>query len=490
MGQKKNIKIKISKSLTDNNNGQIANLIKQTNNYQRIIQDTIINIQNYKSLGIIQKVDLYINVQKLEELFIKCSDIKEYLDNSVKNIDLGGVEKKFDEIKNELSNIFKSVGCGNFEDLIEICFGTSFLTNTLNEENIELYKLLKKHIRPIRYINLDWKDKNKFYDNKRKRKNKTASNIRPPPKLTRISRTNSILDNFEIVEKAKTFDCFDLGREKGRQFYEKVYGVKIVIQNIKEQKTIIVSGICEDVVMSCLNNDYINDKLDGIIKNKPTEEVFSKNEFDTFVEILTLKDLIIYDRDELYKRYIGYLEQIKLIKQRTIGELVNTFVGAELYKKRRTLIHILLKKDDSEFQYLSYMLYDLLPDDEYGNIDNKEQNIIYDSLPWVIKKFFGIAMETAIKYSLKISNFDNINIPIEKQIGLMKVSDNVKEKAMIKLNEVKSKSEDSGSKARQYLDGLLKIPFGVYKEEEMLKVINEANNKLKGLIAGIKKYDK
>ena len=72
------------------------------------------------------------------------------------------------------------------------------------------------------------------------------------------------------------------------------------------------------------------------------------------------------------------------------------------------------------------MLYDLLPDDEYGNIDNKEQNIIYDSLPWVIKKFFGIAMETAIKYSLKISNFDNINIPIEKQIGLMKVSDNVK----------------------------------------------------------------
>ena len=33
----------------------------------------------------------------------------------------------------------------------------------------------------------------------------------------------------------KTFDCFDLGREKGRQFYEKVYGVKIVIQNIKEQ---------------------------------------------------------------------------------------------------------------------------------------------------------------------------------------------------------------------------------------------------------------
>ena len=33
----------------------------------------------------------------------------------------------------------------------------------------------------------------------------------------------------------------------------------------------------------------------------------------------------------------------------------------------------------------------------------------------------------------------------------------VKEKAMTKLKEVKAKSEDSGSKAKQYLDGLLKL---------------------------------
>ena len=47
----------------------------------------------------------------------------------------------------------------------------------------------------------------------------------------------------------------------------------------------------------------------------------------------------------------------------------------------------------------------------------------------------------------------------------MKVNDNIKEKAMQKLKEIKSKSEDSGSKSRQYLDGLLKIPFGIYKKK-------------------------
>ena len=38
-----------------------------------------------------------------------------------------------------------------------------------------------------------------------------------------------------------------------------------------------------------------------------------------------------------------------------------------------------------------------------------------------------------------------------------------------KQREVKSK-EDSGSKARQYLEGLLKIPFSCYREEKILTV--------------------
>ena len=88
-----------------------------------------------------------------------------------------------------------------------------------------------------------------------------------------------------------------------------------------------------DVVISCLNNKFVNDKLDGIVKYKPKDEIFFNKDFDTFVEILTLKDLIIYDRNDLYKEYRGYLEQIKLIKLRTIADLVNTFVNDELYKK-------------------------------------------------------------------------------------------------------------------------------------------------------------
>jgi ATP-dependent Lon protease len=78
-----------------------------------------------------------------------------------------------------------------------------------------------------------------------------------------------------------------------------------------------------------------------------------------------------------------------------------------------------------------------------------------------------------------VKNFNSLikvdinKISLEHQICLMNVNDLIKEKAMIKLREIKSKSDDSSSKAKQYLDGLLKIPFGVYIKEPIFQVINE-----------------
>jgi len=80
-----------------------------------------------------------------------------------------------------------------------------------------------------------------------------------------------------------------------------------------------------------------------------------------------------------------------------------------------------------------------------------------------------------------LSNFDINKIPIEQQICLLKAADSVKEKAMMKLKEVKAKSEDSGSKARQYLDGLLKIPFSVYKREPILNMMNSIRSQFKDI---------
>ena len=70
-----------------------------------------------------------------------------------------------------------------------------------------------------------------------------------------------------------------------------------------------------------------------------------------------------------------------------------------------------------------------------------------------------------------IHKYDINRVTLEQQIYVMKVPETVKEKAMSKLKEVKSKNDDSGAKAKQYLEGLLKIPFGIYSEEPILKKV-------------------
>ena len=86
-------------------------------------------------------------------------------------------------------------------------------------------------------------------------------------------------------------------------------------------------------------------------------------------------------------------------------------------------------------------------------------------------------MKETIDYTNNLLNYDvNNKLPIEQRICLMKCSDKVKEKAMVKLKEVKSKTDDSSSKSRQYLDGLLKIPFGIYRREQIFDILDNNQN--------------
>ena len=233
----------------------------------------------------------------------------------------------------------------------------------------------------------------------------------------------------------------------------------------------------------CFNHTFIKDKIDLLIKNKPDDPLFHTEDYVRFIESRTLKELLVYNCEELRQRFIGYINQAKLMKQKTISQLVKEFLSNTLYGQRTTLIQLLIKYSDPEFQYLAYLLYDLLSNESSGTVDTFEQTLLFDSLPWAIKKYFQDAMKSTVKYTKNLSNFDNNKIPIEQQICLMKANDTVKEKAMIKLKEVKAKSEDSGSKARQYLDGLLKIPFGIYRQEEVLTLLNTSSENFINIVS-------
>ena len=97
----------------------------------------------------------------------------------------------------------------------------------------------------------------------------------------------------------------------------------------------------------------------------------------------------------------------------------------------------------------------------------------------MIKKRFRVVIENIGQYTKQLSNFNENDINYESRILLMKASDLVKKKAMEKLKEVQSKNgNDSNHKAQQYLDGILRIPFGIYQREHIFSFLQHFRERL------------
>ena len=433
--------------------------------YENMIQKTVTSINKYKSVNIYGASEISLCIKQLEDVYETIQQLKVSIEfDSIKNDE---ILSALQSISNSFFNIFKTYGTRDIEDLLYVSFGNDYISSLEELVDPNIYDIIKNHVRPIGFTVLPWKEK-------RNEKKKLAR--------------NRIVEDFSIVETAKTLDCFDLARTS-RNFLTKVYGIKIAFQNPLEKKTLIIKGLVDNLLLECFTHPFVELRLKNLDDNAPSDPDFQTNDFKCFKHSLSLKELLVYNNDELYNRFVGYMNQVSLIKQKPISQVVKEFINSELYGQRKTLIQLLLKENNPEFQYLSYLLYDLLSNDANNSVDTREQTLIYDSLPWSIRKLFRSAMKTTINYTKSLTSIDNSKIPLEQQICLLKADDKVKEKAMVKLKEVKAKSEDSGSKARQYLEGLLKIPFGIYKTEPILKVMKECTSDFSKLIKSIHDVD-
>jgi hypothetical protein len=411
--------------------------------FQDVIQNTILHVQKNKILDIIGVSEVNSCINSLFELSKKMKDINEtnikYNTDNVINI--------LQEVNVELSGLLNIFGTDSFEDLLWICFGNNSV-NTYAISDMDKYKfeLLKKYFHPTSY---------RLLNSKKNEGDKVSK-----------------FDDNMLSEKSKNLDSVDIGI-KVKSFHLKVYGIQLIVHNPQQKKSLILTGTVDDIMIDFLNNKFVNLKHKAIKENSPITPEFQGDTFNRFIQSLNLKDYLISEPHEIYSKYAGYLSNLNLLRQKTITQVVKEFIASDLFTKRNTIIQLLVKIDKYDNQYLAYLLYDLLSNDANGSIDTQEQTIMFDSFPWSIKQYFKDAMKNTVQYTNDLSNFDIQKIPLEQQICLMKVSDSVKEKAMQKLKEIKAKSEDSGSKARQYLDGLLKIPFNIYRKEPILNIMND-----------------
>jgi len=413
--------------------------------FKNVVKKTILHVQKNKFFDILGISDVSNCVEKLGEISKKIEEI------TTKKIDNDTLVSYLQNINNDLSSILKSYGTESLEDLLLICFGNNNkIINSDKEES--KFDMLRKYFHPTGYKLANKKEE-----------------------------FNSIKINDNTEEKTANLTCYDISTHY-KQFHMKVYGIKVFIHNVILKKSLVIFGIIDDIGVDFLNDHFIKDKKNNIQKNIPTNNEFKNENFHSFILSLNLKDYLIHENEyEVYTKYAGCITQQQNIIQKQITIIVKEFISDDMYVKRNTLINLLIFSSNYESQYLAYLLYDLLSNDTNGTIDTQEQTILFDSFPWPIKQFFKQAMKKTIQYTNDLSNFDINKIPLEQQICLLKTSDTVKEKAMMKLKEVKAKSEDSGTKSRQYLDGLLKIPFSVYKREPILNIMDKNRSQFKDI---------
>jgi ATP-dependent Lon protease len=350
-------------------------------------------------------------------------------------------------------------GTKNIEDLLFITFGSEFINLTHKDETMkQKFALIKKYVQPIGYKTIHWKN-NKSTDSSQH--NSLCS--------------NKITDDILFIENANMFECFD-AEKPIKSFFQKIYGIRVIIQNERTKKTLVINGIVDDIQLNCLDNLYIKQRFENIKSRSETLNSTEKDVYSRVIDALTIKDILILGDEDVYKKMISVFTETNIIKSNNLDITIRRFLEMDVYNQRNLLVNLLLNNSDFEVQYICYLLYDLLSIQSMDSGDAKEQVMIYDSLPWKIKTYF----KDVIKHTIKNTNdmmqkYDINKISLEQQIYLLKADDVIKEKAMVKLKEVKTKSDEMGIKAKQYLEGLIKIPFGIYKEEPILKQMKEMN---------------
>ena len=199
-----------------------------------------------------------------------------------------------------------------------------------------------------------------------------------------------------------------------------------------------------------------------------------------WVQQLSLRDLLVYNARELSDQCIRDFQRLQQYKAKTISTLVKEFLSSPLALQRDILTLFLLTEQDSDTQYLAYLMYDMISQESYLLKPQPLAEEIYNHLHWCIKKRFKVVIENIQEFTKRLSTFTENDINYESRIFLMKAPDAVKKKAMEKLKEVQSKNgNETNHKAQQYLDGLLRVPFGIYRRERMFSFLQDFSHRIR-----------
>ena len=449
-------KIKLIQRNIKSNLGEIRNLNKKLNTCYNFINGIMNRIHNNFLIGILNQYEYNSQMDILEKEL-----------NNFKKIPrpFKFRDKLTHEIKN-INHILKNINLNIFE--IAKRTGGSCIFDIL--ENYTGYGIKKI------LMTLSKNDKNLLY---------FINNVFVPLNITEYDLLNIVggnnkslvLSNSKNTKKQYDIEnilskygvkCFKMYKVK-KSYIEELQGARlyIPIKIGKFNNELVFDGyFCEDPLNLSRVGGLLEIKTNQLKNNIKILDI-NQHFKNAYIQQISLRDFVIYDINYHVQECSNAYTKLNELKKQTISSLVKDFLVADISKQRYILTLFLLMKDDVDTQYIAYLMYDMISNESYLLKPQPLAEQVFKGLHYSIQKLFKVAIKKINKNVNKLLNFNEEEISYEKRIMLMKTSDYVKSKAMEKFKEY-SKSNEGSSKCFQYIEGILKIPFGIYRKEKIL----------------------
>ena len=423
-------------------------------------------INRSNSEDILSQNKVYINTVLLEEALEIFIDVK----NSIGGKSLGGCLVLIDKMQQKIRTAAGNCGASTIEDLLEIALDIS-ISNLKTDKTPEFNKLIDFFNKM--YVPMSFK----VYPKKKEPSNQSTDLAL----LTDSSLEDSTsFDHYNIADI--TFPKCKILSKKHMSILEHINGARMYIP-LKKSVFVMNGYFLTDSLNISRIGGTIGLKHREILKTLETINI--DNSFKSgYLNQMSLRDFLVLTNSEIVDTVLKGYHKLQNLKEKTISSLVKEFLGAEIHVQREILTLFLLVKDNLEVQYLAYLMYDMISNESYLLKPQPLAEQVYNSLHWSVQRIFKNAVKTVTNYTKSILEFSEEDIPYEKRIFLMKVPKSVKVKAMDKYKEIVNKGTDSSTKSQQYLDGLLRIPFGVFCKEPILQKLGELKTEYSHLISG------
>jgi len=293
------------------------------------------------------------------------------------------------------------------------------------------------------------------------------------PKRSAAKRNNHFT-KVECISSLEESKIKIIKNQRSISLLEDKYGACIYFRS--NNRFLVIQGFFKDDLLNVSSSfKFVREK---ILEHKlifssevlVVPKLFKDNYFNT----LSLRDIMVSISSDLADDVRKKYNDFKVLQGKPLISLINEFLLASKYRKIDILTLLLMSNEDDK--KLAYVLFDIFRSKDKKDIANE----VYQSLHYSIRELLDMSKAKVEKEEHELNKLIDSDIPYERRISMMKADEDVKAKAIEKLKSIKS-SFQGDSKAQHWLDGLLKLPFGIYKENAILSFKEHFSQKINSI---------